>query len=94
MAKRNPKEPFELPELAEIYFQNCVAIKKAKFMLSSGGTIEIGIFRETVLRCTSGVTLICDEAGKATFGTVCKTKDPTGLEWYEDLLRALVQRTN
>jgi len=92
VAKRKLKHPSQVPELAKYYFQNRTAIKKTKFMLSGGGTIEIGIFDEPVLHCTSGAILVCDEQGKVNVGTVCRTKDATGLEWYEDLHGALVRR--
>lgn len=85
----------ELPLYAKHLFANETAIKKVRFMLSRGGTVQIGIFPDTVdARGTLGVFLLRDKDGKTIHGTVCKTKDSSGVEWYEALRRELMLRSN
>ena len=91
---KQKNDPFDFPLWAEQLFTEETAIKRAKFILAGGGTFEIGIFCNTALDCTSGATLIRNMQGKVIKGTVCKTNDPTGLEWYQDIYRKFMLRTN
>jgi hypothetical protein len=92
MGKQKPKDPSGNPEWAEFLLTEVTAIKKARFLLSDGGTVEIGIFHAPDGNYTMGAYLRRDENGEVHSGTVCKTQDASGLEWYRSLLREFMLR--
>jgi len=61
---RKKRDPFEFPFWAEHLLTKEAAIKKERFIFSDGGSVEIGIFLNTVLDCTSGAFLLRDKESK------------------------------
>jgi hypothetical protein len=84
---------FEYPGWAEFHLTKQPAIKKARFILSDGGSVEIGIFSEPPDMPTLGAILCRDKEGKAVSGTVCKTKEPSGLDWYQAMQQGLLGKS-
>jgi len=84
------EEDFSFPEWAEILITKETPIKKATYILSDGGIVDVGIIQSPVGGYRLGAYLRRDAAGNVLDGTVCKFKEPSGETWFRSFRQGFV----
>jgi hypothetical protein len=92
-AKDSDVEVISYPGIAELYIEEETPIKKATYLLSDGGIVDIGIFNAFVGGYRIGVYLHRDAAGKLLEGTLCKFDEPSGEEWFQAFQQGLLGKS-
>ena len=88
-AKATDETDFSTLGIADLYFMEKKPIKKANYLLSDGGMVDIGVFNVLVGGYKVGLYIHRDADGKIVEGTVCKFKELSGLEWFQALHQGL-----
>jgi hypothetical protein len=92
-AKNTDAASFSYSELAEFLITKKIPIKRATYLLSDGGMVDIGVFNALVGGYKVGVYFHRDADGKLLEGTVCEFKEPGGLEWFQALHQGLLGKS-
>jgi hypothetical protein len=89
-AEKINAEDFSFRVWAEILITKETPIKKATYILSDGGIVDVGIIQSPVGGYRLGAYLRRDAAGNVLDGTVCKFKEPSGETWFRSFQQGFV----